>query len=78
MKIAISVPDPLFEAAEKLAKVRCIPRSKLYSEALSFYVSSQSSDEVTAQLNKVYSSAESSLEPEFASFQLEAIGDESW
>lgn len=78
MKVAISVPDPLFEAAEKLAQIRSMPRSKLYAEALSFYVRSHSDDEVTAQLNKVYGEAESSLETGFASAQFEALGNESW
>lgn len=78
MKVAISVPDPLFEAAEKLARTRSIPRSKLYAEALSFYVSSHRAEDVTAQLNQVYGGTESCLETEFVSAQSEALGNESW
>ena len=78
MKVAISVPDPLFEAAEKLAHLRSIPRSKLYAEALSSYVSSQNDDEITAQLISVYGPSDSGLESGFASAQLEVLADEAW
>ena len=78
MKVAISIPDPLFEAAETLAKQRSVPRSKLYSEALSHYVSSYSTDKVTAQLNQIYGGSQPSIEPEFMSAQLEVLGNESW
>lgn len=38
MKIAISLPDPLFDAAEQLAEELRIPRSQLYAQALSAYL----------------------------------------
>ncbi|MDP2092142.1 MAG: hypothetical protein Q8K17_03995, partial [Pseudohongiella sp.] len=38
MKIAISLPDPLFEAAEHLAEELRIPQSQLYAEALAAYL----------------------------------------
>lgn len=78
MKVVISVPDSLFEAAEKLAQIQSIARSKLYAEALSFYVRSRSDDEMTAQLNKVYGLSDSGLEAGFVAAQSEAIGNESW
>jgi len=37
MKVAITLPDPVFEAAEHLAQELHIPRSQLYAEALSAY-----------------------------------------
>lgn len=78
MKVAISIPDPLFEAAEKLATMRSIPRSKLYAEALSDYVSIRNDDEITMQLDQVYGGSPSKLEAGFSTAQLEAIGNESW
>jgi hypothetical protein len=30
MKVAISVPEPIFDAAERLAKQRRVPRSQLF------------------------------------------------
>ena len=78
MKVAISLPDPLFEAAEKLAHLRSMPRSKLYAEALSSYVNSQNDDEITAQLNSVYGQSGSNLEAGFETAQLEVLADEAW
>jgi len=34
MKVAVSIPDPIFEAADQLAKERNIPRSQIFAEAL--------------------------------------------
>jgi metal-responsive CopG/Arc/MetJ family transcriptional regulator len=39
MKIAISVPDEIFEAGERLAKQLGLSRSQLYADALSAYFS---------------------------------------
>ncbi|MEM6406085.1 MAG: ChpI protein [Pseudomonadota bacterium] len=78
MKVAISIPDPLFEAAEKLAKAHALPRNKLYSEALSYYVSTHNTDEITARLNQVYSHNESDIEPELMSVQFEVLNHEAW
>jgi len=38
MKIAISIPDPIFQAAEGLAHRLGISRSELYAEALAEYM----------------------------------------
>ena len=39
MKVEVSVPDAIFEAAERLAKQRHVPLSQLFAEALQEYVS---------------------------------------
>lgn len=44
MKVAISVPDQIFDAAERLAKQRVVPRSRLFTEALEEYVSRHGSE----------------------------------
>jgi metal-responsive CopG/Arc/MetJ family transcriptional regulator len=53
MKIAISVPDDMFEAGEHLAKQLGLSRSQLYADALSAYLSERRSAAVTAKLNTV-------------------------
>lgn len=78
MKVAISVPDPIFEAAEKLAKSRSVARSKLYTEALSAYVSSHSETSITQKLNEVYGENNSELEPPFIAAQSQALSNETW
>ena len=54
MKIAISVPDEIFEAGEHLAKQLGLSRSQLYADALSAYLSERGAAAVTAKLNAVY------------------------
>ena len=78
MKVAISLPDPIFEAAEHLAQELHIPRSQLYAEALSAYLSTHSSSAVTAKLNAVYAAEPSQVEPALAHAQLQALDHEAW
>ena len=78
MKVAISVPDPIFEAAERLAKQRRIPRSRLFAEALEEYVSRHGSDVVTAKLDEIYATEDSAMEASLAHAQIGSIADEAW
>ena len=54
MKTAISIPDPIFAAAEKLARRLGISRSQLYSEAVDALIEKHRYSGVTEQLNAVY------------------------
>lgn len=78
MKIAISVPDDVFEAGEHLARQLGLSRSQLYSDALAAYLSTRGAEAVTARLNSVYSSVSSSLDPALAAAQRERLADEAW
>jgi predicted transcriptional regulator len=51
MKTAISVPDAIFEEAERLARRTKRSRSELYSRALADYLARHSSDKVTEAMN---------------------------
>ncbi len=53
MKTAVSVPDDVFELAERLAKREGRSRSEVYSAALREYVARRSPDEVTDALERV-------------------------
>jgi len=53
MKTAVSIPDDIFTAAERLAKALKKSRSQLYSHALREYVARHAPDEITEALNKV-------------------------
>ena len=48
MKTAISIPDELFEAAERVAKQLRVSRSELYRKALVKYLESQPDTAITA------------------------------
>lgn len=78
MKVAISVPDPIFDAAERLAKERRVPRSQVFSEALEEYVAKHSSSAVTAKLNAVYDALASQVDPALAAAQYASLSHEAW
>lgn len=78
MKVAISVPDPVFDAAERLAKERRVPRSQVFSEALQEYVAKHDASAVTAKLNAVYDREASAVDPALASAQYAALSHEAW
>lgn len=78
MKVAISLPDPVFVAAEQLAKQRKVSRSELYVAALTEYLAANSPDAVTAKLNALYAVESSALDPMMVREQAKAIDDEAW
>lgn len=78
MKTAISVPDPIFEAAEQLAHVLGISRSELYSTAVSDFIRTHQADQITAQLNRVYATEDSALDPVLAQIQALSLPREEW
>jgi metal-responsive CopG/Arc/MetJ family transcriptional regulator len=53
MKVAVSIPDDLFRAAEQQAARLVLSRSRLYADALAEYVARLDADAVTAALNAV-------------------------
>ena len=53
MKTAVSVPDDIYEQAERLARRTGRSRSEIYSTALREYVAHHIDDEVTAALDSM-------------------------
>ena len=53
MKTAVSIPDEIFQRAERLAKRGRRSRCELYAAALDEYVARHSPDEVTDAMNRV-------------------------
>ena len=76
MKVAVSIPDPLFAEADRLAKRRKLSRSQLYAEALALLVRREDRGEITRRLNQVYSKIDSRLDPGLAAAQSEALREE--
>ena len=52
MKTAVSIPDEVFEGAERLARRTKRSRSRLFSDALKEYLARHAPDEVTEAMNK--------------------------
>ena len=78
MKVAVSVPDAIFEAGEHLARQLGVSRSQLYSDALAAYLSARGAEAVTARLNAVYSSESSAVDAALSRAQLQQFADEAW
>lgn len=53
MKTAVSIPDDLFEHAERFSRRTKMSRSQLFSEALREYLARHSPDEVTEAMDRV-------------------------
>lgn len=80
MKIAISIPDALFNSAEKVSKRLGISRSELYQRALRAYVVQFDEESVTEALNKLYGPGgeDSRLDPVLHAMQLASLPKEEW
>jgi predicted transcriptional regulator len=66
MKTAVSLPDPIFRAAEQHARRAQKSRSQLYAEAIAEYLARHAPDEVTEAMNRVADQLEGTPAP-FAS-----------
>lgn len=77
MKVAVSIPDSVFEAAEELAARRQCSRSSLYAQALERLLAAEDRDEVTARLDAVHAEEPSELDPALRDAQARAVA-ESW
>ncbi len=78
MKTAISIPDDLFQAAEKLAKRLSVSRSELYAKALAAFLESRGGQDVTERLDSIYDGESSSVDPVLAKLQSLSVPREDW
>ena len=78
MKVAISLPDPLFDAAEQLAEHLQLSRSQLYAQALSSYLRSRRAEAVTEKLNEVYTMQAVVVEGALSAAQWRVLDHEAW
>jgi hypothetical protein len=78
MKTAVSIPDPIFAAAEAAARRLGLSRSALYARAVDEFVRAHRGEGVTAALDAVYAKEESSVDPALQQAQLASLGREDW
>lgn len=79
MKTAVSIPDPVFDAAEELAGELGVSRSELYARALSEFLRERLDRTVTERLNDVYGDEGSSdLDPALARLQSASLKRDDW
>lgn len=80
MKTAISVPDPVFEAADKLARKLGISRSELYQRAIKRFLEQHSHHVVREALDAVYGEDDESdrLDPAIEYAQTLSLPEDDW
>jgi metal-responsive CopG/Arc/MetJ family transcriptional regulator len=78
MKVAVSIPDHVFDEAERVAEATGKTRSGLYAEALEAFLAAKRDQRVTEQLNAVYAVQSSSVDPAWMKAQVAVLDDETW
>ena len=79
MKTAVSIPDQLFLAADKLAEDLGTTRSGLYATALADFIARRRSDLLTDKINEALPDPDPGLDPVLKRLQARTIqNDEGW
>jgi metal-responsive CopG/Arc/MetJ family transcriptional regulator len=78
MKIALSIPDDLFESGETLSKRLGVSRSRLYATALADFLAKHRGRKVTDRLNALYGAEESRVPPDVRRLQRRSLEPDRW
>lgn len=78
MKTAISLPDPLFKAAEQFAQEQGWSRSELYVRALQAYLQAHRYHGITDALDQIYTMEPSNLDPAVTAAQARILPQDEW
>ena len=78
MKTAVSVPDDVFERAERLARRERRSRSDVYSAALREYVARHSPDEVAEALDRVVAEVGEGTDPFVTAASRQTLESTEW
>lgn len=78
MKTAISIPDSIYKAAEKLTIHLGMTRSALYTKAIKKFLLEYRNDKITEKLNTVYEKETSGLDQAFETMQLILLDEDEW
>lgn len=69
MKTAVSLPDEVFDAAERFAHERGLTRSALYAQAIGAFLESHDIDPLTEAINRVADQTDTRLDSNLAEMQ---------
>jgi antitoxin MazE6 len=78
MKTAVSIPDHVFEQAERLARRTRTSRSHVFSRALQEYVGRHSPDEVTEAMDRVCEQLGEPVDPFIAGAAQRTLERSEW
>ena len=78
MKTAVSIPDDIFERAERLASQGGRSRSEVYAAALGEYLARHAQDEVTEAMNRVCGEVDGNDDAFFAAASRRVLANTEW
>ena len=78
MKTPISIPDPIFQAAEATAQRLGLSRDELFTKAVQAFIATHANPSVTDTLNQVYEQQPSTVERTIAQLQMASLPHEDW
>ena len=78
MKTAVSIPDAIFERAERFARRAKRSRSQLFSDALNEYLNRHSGDEITEAMNRVLDATGDAADPFVSAASQRALARVKW
>jgi metal-responsive CopG/Arc/MetJ family transcriptional regulator len=78
MKTAISIPDPIFQAADSLASRLGVSRSEFYAKAIEAFIEQNKNQDVTVRLNQVFVTESNSLGDDYYNLQRQSLSKEEW
>lgn len=78
MKVAVSIPDDVFEEAERLTEEQGGSRSALYAKALKEYIDRHAPDRITEQINAVIDEIGNEVDPFVTAAASRILRDTEW
>lgn len=78
MKTAISIPDPMYQRAERLARQLGKSRSQLYRDALAEYVARHDSQAITTAMNQVCAHVDACPDPALSAAARRLLARSEW
>lgn len=78
MKVAVSIPDPIFADAEALAAELATSRSDIYARALAEFIGHHAPERVTALMNQVLDAVGEEADPFPGAAARRVLGRSEW
>jgi metal-responsive CopG/Arc/MetJ family transcriptional regulator len=78
MKVAVSIPDAVFKAIDRMAKHKRVSRSELYTQALVRVLRDEGDAEITRRLNAAFDGVDTRLDADLAALPAAVLEPETW
>jgi len=78
METIVTIPSPIYESAEQLAKQIGISRSEFYALALDTYIEMIRRRDIVLALDEIYAHEPSAIDPTLVQMQAVSLPKESW